>query len=173
MKKYIGKLVRLNFTDIDPINGILIDFNEDWILIQSNPVDYIIDGYFVISKKNLKTVEYSKNEKWKEKVIILKNIRVPIKAKISLDNIEIIFKTLNKRYGVFTIFKKENNVCWLGGLRSIDDKFLTINDLNPKGQWKGEVKFKINKIRVIEYDTDYINSLKLVLKKSISKTGSR
>jgi hypothetical protein len=165
MKKYIGRLIRIKFRDIDPINGILLDYNDDWILVKSNPVDYVLDGYFVIGNKNLKTIEYGDNEKWKEKVIKLKGIGTPNKARIPLDNFDRIIKTLTKKYKVFTIYKKENDVCWLGRLKSIDDTVLTIDDLNPKGKWDGQKKFKIKDIRVIEFDTDYINSLKRVSKR--------
>jgi hypothetical protein len=173
MKKYIGRLIRLKFKDIDPINGILLDYNDDWILIKSNPVDYILDGYFVIGNRNLKTIEYGENEKWKEKVIKLKRPETPTKARIPLDSFDKIIRTLTKRYEVFTIYKKENDVCWLGRLKEIDDKTLTIDDLNPKGKWDGQMTFKISDIRVIEFDTDYINSLKGVSKKVRTKTGSR
>jgi len=37
-----------------------------------------------------------------------------------------------------------------------------MHNLNPKGKWEGQLKFNVEEIRVIEYDTDYINSLKLV-----------
>jgi len=173
MKKYIGRLIKLKFKDIDPINGILLDYNDDWILIKSNPVDYILDGYFVIRNKNLKSIEYGVNEKWTEKIIKLKRIGTPVKARISLESFDKIIRTLTKKYGVFTIYKKENSVCWLGRLKSIDKSFLVIDDLNPKGKWDGQMEFKINDIRIIEYDTDYINSLKLVSNKIQTKLGSR
>jgi hypothetical protein len=35
--------------------------------------------------------------------------------------------------------------------------------LGTEGQFEGEMSFKPNKIRVIEFDTDYINSLKLIV----------
>ena len=37
-----------------------------------------------------------------------------------------------------------------------------MDNLNPKGKWVGQMKFKVGDIRTIEFDTDYINSLKLV-----------
>ena len=37
-----------------------------------------------------------------------------------------------------------------------------MDNLNPKGKWEGQMKFRIGDIRTIEFDTDYINSLKLV-----------
>ena len=50
----------------------------------------------------------------------------------------------------------------MGRLKSIDNKELVMDDLNPKGKWEGQMKFRGGDIRVIEFDTDYINSIKLV-----------
>lgn len=58
-------------------------------------------------------------------------------------------------------------------LKSIDEKSLVIDDLTTKGKWDGQMTFKTKDIRVIEFDTDYINSLKLLTKKARTKTGSR
>ncbi len=44
-----------------------------------------------------------------------------------------------------------------------------MDDLNPKGKWEGQMKFRNGDIRVIEFDTDYINSLKLVSTKKTKK----
>jgi len=49
---------------------------------------------------------------------------------------------------------------------------LTIDDFTTKGKWSGQEDFKVNDIRVIEFDTDYINSLKLVSKKYGAKRAA-
>jgi hypothetical protein len=53
----------------------------------------------------------------------------------------------------------------LGRLTSIDEKELVIENLDPKGKFTGERTFKVKDIRSVEFDTDYINSLKLVAMK--------
>ncbi len=61
----------------------------------------------------------------------------------------------------YVVFRHKN----MEGLRrspSIDAKELIMDDLNPKGEWDGHLKFKTDAIRIIEFDTDYANSLKLV-----------
>lgn len=173
MKKRIGQLIKLKFKDMKPIDGIVLDYNDDWTLMQSNSVDYVTDGYFVVRNKNIKEFERGENEKWKEKIIKLKGQGKPGQVKMPLDNLEKILKYLTKKFEVFTLNTKEDGICWLGRFKSIDDKFLTIDYLSTKGKWDGQERFKVNDVRVIEFDTDYINSLKLILKKSRTKTGSR
>jgi hypothetical protein len=54
MKKRIGQLIKLKLKDMKPIDGIMLDYNDDWTLMQSNSVDYVTDGYFVVRNKNIK-----------------------------------------------------------------------------------------------------------------------
>jgi hypothetical protein len=173
MKKYIGRLIKIKFKDMEPIVGIVLDFNDEWMLMKNSPVDYVVDGYFIVRNKNIKEAIRGDAEKWREKVINLKTTGSTRKVKLPLDNLEKIIKAVNKKYGVFAVHTKEDDVCWLGRLNTIDDKSLVIDDLTPKAKWDGQFKFKVNDIRVIEFDTDYVNSLKLVLNKSRAKTGSR
>lgn len=172
MKDFKGQLVRLKFKDMKPIDGIVIDYDDDWMLLKSNPADYIIDGYAIVKNQSIKDIVRGDEEKWREKVIKLKRTQT-LKGKMPLGSLESILRALTKRFGVFTLYTKKNGVCWLGKLNSIDEKSLVIDDLTTKGKWDGQMTFKTKEIRVIEFDTDYINSLKLVVKKGRTKTGSR
>jgi hypothetical protein len=172
MKHFRGQLIRLKFRDMKPIDGIVIDYNDDWMLLKSNPNDYIIDGYAIVKNHGIKDIVLGDEEKWREKVIKLKKYKT-LKAKIPLRSLEDILKTLTKRFGVFTLYTKEDGICWLGRLKSIDHKSVVIDDMTPKGKWVGTMTFKTKDIRVIEFETDYINSLKLVSKKTRRKKGNR
>jgi hypothetical protein len=81
-----------------------------------------------------------------------------------LKDLNTILKTLTRKYKVFSVHTKEDDVCWLGRLNRIEDKLVIIDDLTPKAKWDGQFKFKENEIRVIEFDSDYVNSLKLLAK---------
>jgi hypothetical protein len=50
-----------------------------------------------------------------------------------------------------------------------NEKELLIDFLGAEGEFEGEMSFKPNKIRVIEFDTDYINSLKLIVDENKKK----
>ena len=51
----------------------------------------------------------------------------------------------------------------------LDEDELVLDFLGTEGEFEGEMAFKLNKIRVIEFDTDYINSLKLVVEENSKK----
>lgn len=162
-KKHIGRLISVKFTDRKiPIYGYVIDYNDDWTLMKYNPVDYIIDGYIIIRHKNIEGFHRDTGEKWREKVINLKGLQPTNKDIIPLTNLETILKYLTDNFDVFQVYTKSESICYLGRLKSIDKKDLILDNLNPKGKWDGQIDFRTGDIRVIEFDTDYINSLKLV-----------
>lgn len=162
-KKHIGQLISVKFKDRKtPIYGYVVDYNDDWTLMKYNPVDYIIDGYTIFRNKNIEDFRRDTEEKWREKVINLKGLQPTDKDMIPLTDFETILKYLTDNFGVFQVYTKSETVCYLGRLKSIDKKDLIIDYLNTKGKWDGQMKFRTGDIRVIEFDTDYINSLKLV-----------
>ncbi len=94
-KKYIKQLISIKFTDREKvINGYVVDYNEDWILMKNNPVDYLIDGYIVIRNMNIESFNRDIDEKWKEKVIKLKGLEPTEKDIIPISDLETILKYL-------------------------------------------------------------------------------
>lgn len=172
-KKHVEQLISVKFTDRkEAIYGYVVDYNNDWTLMKYNPVDYIIDGYIIFAHKNIEGFRRDINEKWREKVIKLKGLELSEKDIIPLTNLEAILRCLTDNFGVFQLYTKSEKACYLGRLKSIDAKQLVIDYLNTKGKWAGQAKFRPNDIRVIEFDTDYINSLKLVLKSKKTKPNA-
>lgn len=76
MDKYLRQLISIEFKDKKLIStGFLIDFTENWILLKSNPVDYIIDGYIILKNKKIKSVSRDESDLFTEKVIKLKGLK--------------------------------------------------------------------------------------------------
>jgi hypothetical protein len=170
-KKYIGQLVSIKYSDRPtPIFGFVITYNDDWTLLKYNPVDYIVDGYIILKHKNIEGFRRDANEKFREKVIKLKKQHLPDFLDFLLTDLETILSSLTKKYGIFQFDLKTEKACYLGKLKSLTKSKLTIYYLNPKGLWTKQMQFRPNDIRTIEFDTDYINSLKLVSKKTKPKT---
>ena len=160
-KPKIGDFLTLNFTDRKkPISGLLVDYNDDWTLIKYCPVDYIIDGYVIVRHKNIANATRDKAEQFKEKIIELKGLAITDKDMFPIDSLDSILANLTKKFGLFSLYTKSESACYLGKLKSLTEKQLIISYLNPQGKWDGEEQFKPNDIRVIEFDNDYINSIK-------------
>ena len=163
MTEYLNKLISIEFSDRkETESGFLIDFSGDWILLKSNPVDFIIDGYTIIRNKNIEAIYHEESEMFTEKVLRLKKLEPKENEKIPLDNITEIFKYINNHFGIFQFYKKSSRKIYPGKLREIDAKEITIDWIDLKGNWAEERSFKLDKIRIIEFENDYLKSLKLV-----------
>ena len=167
MEKYLRQLISIEFEDKkDIFTGFLIDWTEDWILLKNNPVDFIIDGFTILKNKNVKAIIQDKDHEFTEKVIKLKGLKTSAEEIIPLTDLATIIRFLDNKYGVFQIAKKSDKAVYLGKLIEVNEDELIMDFLGPEGIYEGEMEFKHNKIRVIEFDTDYINSLKLIVQEA-------
>ncbi|RVT77611.1 hypothetical protein EOD40_07360 [Flavobacterium sufflavum] len=170
MENYLRQLVSIEFLDKKEIyTGFLIDYSDDWILLRNNPVDFIIDGFVILKNKNIERMYRDSNHEFTEKVIRLKGLKTNAKEIIPIKDLTSIVNFLDKKYGIFQIAKKSATSAYLGKLIKLNDEELIIDFLDTKGQFGGELSFNPEKIRVIEFDTDYINSLKLVAQENQNK----
>ncbi|MFV8335258.1 hypothetical protein ACNQF7_04130 [Flavobacterium sp. RSP29] len=164
MEKYLRQLISIEFEDKkDVFSGFLIDWTEDWILLKNNPVDFIIDGYTILKNKNVKSIIQDKDHEFTEKVIKLKGLKTSAEEIIPLKDLYSIMNFLANKYEIFQIAKKSDKAVYLGKIIEINEDELVMDFLGTEGEFEGEMSFKQNKIRVIEFDTDYINSLKLIV----------
>ena len=164
MEQYLRQLVAIEFTDKKELfTGFLIDYSDDWILLRNNPVDYILDGFVILKNKNIEAVHRDQDLAFTEKIIRLKGLKTNAEDIIPIRDLASIINYITAKYGIFQIAKKSAKSAYLGKLIELTDEELTIDFLDTKGQFGGELSFNPEKIRVIEFDTDYINSLKLVI----------
>jgi hypothetical protein len=167
MEQYLRQLVEIEFQDKKEIfTGFLIDYSDDWILLRNNPVDFILDGFVILRNKNIEAVNRDHDLAFTEKVIRLKGLKINSEDIIPIKDLASIINYISEKYGVFQIAKKSSKSAYLGKLIELNNEELTINFIDIRGEFGGELSFNPEKIRVIEFDTDYINSLKLVVKEN-------
>ena len=173
MEKYLRQLIAIEFEDKKEIfSGFLIDWTEDWILIKNNPVDFIIDGYTILKNKNVKSIIQDEDHEFTERVIKLKGLKTSAEEIIPLTDLPSIINFLNNKYEIFQIATKSDKAVYLGKLIDLSEDELVIDFLGTEGKFEGEMNFKPNKVRVIEFDTDYINSLKLIVEEEKKSSGN-
>ena len=168
-KKYIGQLITLKFEYTDETvkySGYLIDFNSDWVLLKYNKVDYVVDGFIVLNNRFITHFKRDDKEKFTQKILDLKGEAPKKNERIPLTDVETILVHLSEKFGIFSFNMRSNSKCWLGRVKKISGSDLKIDYLTPRATWTNDMPpFKLGNIRTIQYDTDYINALKLVAKK--------
>lgn len=170
MDKYLRQLISITFEDKKEIfTGFLIDWTEDWILLKNNPVDFIIDGYTILKNKNVQSIIQDEDHEFTERVIKLKGLKTSADDVIPLTDLTTILHFIAKKYEIFQLAKKSDKAVYPGKLLELNEDELVIDFLGTEGKFEGEMSFNPNKIRVIEFDTDYINSLKLIIEEDLKK----
>jgi hypothetical protein len=122
-------------------------------------------GYTILKNKNVKSIIQDKDHEFTEKVIKLKGLKTSAEEIIPLKDLPSIINFLADKYEIFQIAKKSDKAVYLGKLIELNEEELVIDFMGTEGEFEGEMSFKLDKIRVIEFDTDYINSLKLIVVK--------
>ncbi|CAM3470839.1 hypothetical protein LL966_00225 [Flavobacterium chungbukense] len=170
MEQYLRQLVEIEFQDKKEIfSGFLIDYSDEWILLRNNPVDFILDGFVILRNKNIEAIHRDEEHIFTEKVIRLKGININTEDIIPIQDLNSIVNFLDRKYGIFQLAKKSSKAVYLGKLISLTEEELLIDFLETRGKFGGELGFNPEKIRVIEFDTDYINSLKLLVSENQKK----
>ena len=164
MKKNLGQLISIEFDDLKEIfSGFLIDYSEEWILLRKNPVDFVLDGYILLKHKKVKTIHRDEDHEFTEKIIRLKGEKTTTDTIIPIQNLATIVSFLDENYSVFQFSKKSTRITYLGKLISLSKDELIIDFLDTRGEYGGDLCVKPEKIRTIEFDTDYIKAIQLVI----------
>jgi len=151
--------------------GLIISENKEWILVKHNPIDYVIDGYKLYSKKHIKKRTSKSKEQQIERVLNLKNISTIEPSNFKFANTINILKWVENKFGLFEFQDNSEDELFFGKINQIKNNSLTIDMVKSDGRIKRryDYKFKINKIRVITFKTDYFESIRLLMEDELKK----
>lgn len=169
IQKYIMELIDVKISRRPKlIRGVKIKEGNQWVLVNHNLVDYVLDGYSFINKKYIKkVVEVSKE------VIDYKIIKMRYDEKISDSFSDLLLESYQSLLSSFLNTSKlvafefeSSEYCIIGVITKINEKSFRINKLSTKGIFLGEENFEFNSIRIIDIETDYLNALEGFLNES-------
>jgi hypothetical protein len=160
--KNIGKHFSYDFKSFkEIINGIVLNQSEDWTLLIDNCVDYDCDGFSLIYNPAVDRYKRNKHNRWKEKIILLKTKHIK-SPKIKVTDTITLFKSLKRLNKVISISNKKDDIIWVGKIIELLDDRVIIKTLTSRAKWVGKQTVMFKDLTLIQFDTDYINSLLLV-----------
>lgn len=156
----------------DKETGLLIAENEDWILVKHIPVDYLVDGYKLFQKKFIKKRISGASEEQIAKVLELKKVKEILPKGFQFESAFDTLKWVEKTYGLFEFQDKEETDLFYGRLNQIENDYFIIDMVTADGiiEKEYEYDFSINKIRAITFESDYFNSIRLLMREELKKT---
>jgi hypothetical protein len=151
--------------------GIVISENDEWILTKHIAGDYLVDGFRIYNKKFIKKRNLIPGD---DKLIIVLNLK-KIKAVKPLNfQFGTTFEILNwveKTYGLFEFQDHIEDELFYGKLNKITNKEFIIDMIKSDGKIEFEYDFifQSEEIRTITFESDYFNSIILLMNYEIRK----
>jgi hypothetical protein len=147
------------------LKGYLLDYSDDWSLINVSHDDFFLNGYSVIKNEHIKRYRILDDYNNFFDRTLKKLGEVPQKPPgIELAHIDEIVKTVNKQFPIFTvhreIFNKE--ICHIGSLQKITLKTFSLSLIGPDAEYNGEFRLKKEDITRIDFGGKYEKGLWLM-----------
>ncbi len=145
--------------------GVLISENEDWILVNHIPADYTLDGFKLYRKRFVKKRISKTSEKQIERVLNLKGKKTPELKEFVFNNVLETLKWSEKKYGLFEFQDKGETELFYGKINRTENDILIIDMVKSNGKVEidYDFEFSLNKIRSITFETDYFESIRLLM----------
>lgn len=144
--------------------GVFLDENEDWILINSIPGDYQLDGYKLLSKNHVVERSEVENSNLIQKVLELKEIKVQKPNDFKFGKTIEILQGLATKYGCFEFQDEIEEELFYGTLGEYDEESFSIDFIKSDGtiDLDFDEVFEVKDIRTISFESDYFNSISLL-----------
>ncbi len=172
-KKYCKVKRHFNQTDIDCAIGYIVDYSDNFILLQETD-DFEIDGYSVIPINTISDIILSNKDKYYDKIMSLEGLvdKVQNNHKIDLTSWNSILKSIRK-IGLNVIIENENpdDMSFdIGPITRITESAVYIRYFNAQGFLDSEsTKITWDLITNVRFDTRYINTFSKYLRKRKTK----
>ncbi|MTG99286.1 MULTISPECIES: hypothetical protein [Myroides] len=171
VEKYLYQYVGLHLKGRKKniIYGIIVDYNEEWVLIKRNVIEYMIDGYELINRSKIAQVFKDDHLKFKEDIFKAKYIDFTYTPFDLSEDFFTILKQINQKYGAFSLRLKHSNDWRIGRFLEKDGECVfAIEELSETGEWLDTIdELSVDEVYGIGFDCDYVQSLLLFANKKM------
>lgn len=143
--------------------GIKLYETEELLYIINNPVDYVLDGVFIINKKYIKRYFIDEKNELKTKILQEKAKSHITNPNIYTNSIESFIHSIYNNGSLIELGLESQEYSLIGKISDIDKKYFTLNLLSVKAVFMRYEKIALDKIRILAIETDYLNSLSIVI----------
>lgn len=143
-----------------PFAGVTLRQGAVRVLVQSIPVDYVLDGYRLLLGHRL-TASSSELEQQVALVLHLKGALPLAVPPYPVDSDYELFNMLRETQEVIAIYLSDDS-CLVGRVHRVSGASFHLHLLSSKGRWLEVHPFRFERIKIVESGTDYLHSLQLL-----------
>lgn len=167
--KYLEKLKNENIlADIYTDNydesdyGFVVDFNEDFLLIEKFDSECNYDGLTIFFRHNITRIRWSGNDIESVAKLIDPTKRLKDKVIIDLASTLTILKSVNQLYNHLTVHIQDidKSVCFIGQIHEMDENSIVIHEFGTKSSLDRKfILLSMEDITRIDVNGQYENNL--------------
>lgn len=145
----------------DFFSGIVLDYNNEWVLIR-RCFDYRLDGYTVVRRSKIHSVIYDEFEKRAMLILKKKNYHYSKDERVNIKDIDTLIKVVANKYKLLQIDTNDGKAFDVVKFQKMVNGLYFFKELTVNCKWRYNLTLSESKLNFISFDTDYLNSLKLI-----------
>ena len=154
------------------VTGILLGNGTRWSFVRLNVVDYVLDGFQFTNKRYISDTYEIKEDTLQYKILSIKNKAKEIFPRLFLDILDddnLLCSFLKEKNLLIAVCLHREDVLYVGKVKEVNFNFFTLDSYDTELRKSGIIKIEYNKVRYIQMQTDYLDSLCLILDKENTK----
>ncbi len=167
MSAYRVEYVKVTGWD-DEVVGLWLAESAEWLLLRLVPVDYVVDGYVLVAKRHIESRGPRRKNNRLERVLELKEIETTPPPGLALAGASTaeLLKWVESEYEMVHFSDEDEGSAFFGWVRNATATKFHLEDLAPTGKVdrQCQLTFAFADLRLIAFESDYFNSLKLLWK---------
>lgn len=154
------------------VTGILLGNGTRWSFVRLNVVDYVLDGFQFTNKRYISDTCEIKEDTLQYKILSIKNKAKEILPRLFsdiLDDDNQLCSFLKEKNLLIAVCLHREDVLYVGKVKEVNFNFFTLDSYDTELRKSGIIKIEYSKVRYIQMQTDYLDSLCLILDKENTK----
>ncbi len=145
--------------------GIKLFENDNWIILNDNPGDYVLDGYKFINKHFVKNHQKLPDNNIKNQILKIKYLPEIIKPieSIPINDYKSFFSYLKEQGSLIEVNLESDEYILIGKVVGLFEKSFVLEKIGTEANILRRENLKFSIIRCIGMKTDYLKSLELYI----------
>ena len=143
-------------------NGFIIDFNEEFLLMEKFNTNAQHDGISVLKMENISRIRWGGNDNESSIKLIDQSKRFIDIGGINLESWNTILESISKKYNHVNVFieDQDSDISIIGVIKNLDDDTLIINEFGTPGRLdRSFIMIALDDITKVEAAGIYENNL--------------